>query len=73
MMASLMRCDGCDALRWYGRPLHAERVMAATDDGGYCEAIVHLCEVCVQAYVIAYSADREPYLPTMHAPHRIMQ
>ena len=46
--------------------------MAAIDGGGYCEAIVHLCEVCVQAYVIAYS-DREPYLPTMHAPHRIMQ
>lgn len=71
MPRSCMRCDGCGAMRWYGLPLHEERVI---EWPGPVEHIVFLCEVCSEQRNIAlWPADWEPYQPTMHPPHRRAQ
>ena len=70
-MASCMRCDGCGALRWYGRPLQRELVV---EWPGPYERIIFVCEICSEERNIALWPDTwEPYQPTMHPPHRRAQ
>lgn len=63
-----MRCESCDALRWYGaqlQPIHAY------DRNGNLYVAYYLCEACAEQRMIAFHCpeDGEHYAPTMHPPH----
>ncbi len=66
-----VRCDGCGAVRAYGKPLHEERV---THWPGPRQHIIFLCEMCSEDRAIAlWPEEWEPYQPTMHRPHLVKQ
>jgi len=66
-----MRCDGCDALRWYGLPLHREKALCWP---GPHERLIWLSEVCNEERTAALWPETRPaYVPKMHPPHRLKQ
>ena len=66
-MSAMMRCDSCNALRWYGAQLEPVKVL---EYPGPIERTYFICAVCAEDRKIAlWPEDWGPYQPTMHPPH----